>query len=100
MKLKLRNTWRYKGDDWWEWEAFLDDGGSGDLERVSSVEYILHETFPDPIRKVKDRSGGFRLESGGWGEFGLKAFATLKDGTKKRLTHEIKLMYDPPEGVS
>ncbi|MGH9760527.1 MAG: pYEATS domain-containing protein, partial [Blastocatellia bacterium] len=60
MKYRLRNTWDYKSDDWWEWAAFIDDGGSGDLANVNFVEYVLHETFKNPIRRVKDPKDGFR----------------------------------------
>src|SRR5262245_9599074 len=100
MSLKLRNTWNLKEDDWWEWEAFLDDGGSGELSNVDFVEYILHETFPDPIRRITKPDGGFRMQTAGWGTFDLKAFAHLKDGKKIKLKHEIQLEYDPKNGIS
>jgi transcription initiation factor IIF auxiliary subunit len=74
VELRIRNTWNHKRDDWWEWEAFLDDEGSGELSKVDYVEYVLHETFPDPIRRVKSPEGGFRLKTEGWGTFELKAF--------------------------
>ena len=100
MTLKLRNSWNYEGKDWWQWTAFLDDGGSGELGKVKFVEYVLHETFPDPIRRIDSGEGGFRLETGGWGTFELKAFVHFKDGTKRRLSHEIKLEYQPKKGTS
>jgi hypothetical protein len=34
MALELRNRWRNKSDVWWDWEAFLDDLGTGDLGNV------------------------------------------------------------------
>jgi len=100
MTLKLRNSWNYEGKDWWQWSAFLDDGGSGELDKIKFVEYVLHETFPDPIRRIDSREDGFELKTGGWGTFELKAFVHFKDGTKKRLSHEIKLEYDPKRGTS
>jgi transcription initiation factor IIF auxiliary subunit len=100
MSLRLRNTWNYKGDDWWEWEAFLDDEGSGELSNVKFVEYVLHETFPNPIRRIASPAEGFRLKTSGWGTFDLKAFVHYKDGKKVRLQHEIQLEYKPEKGTS
>ena len=100
MSLRLRNTWNYKGDDWWEWEAFLDDDGSGDLSNVKFVEYVLHETFSDPIRRIDSSRGNFRLKTAGWGTFDLIAFVHYNDGKKVRLKHEIQLEYEPEKGTS
>ena len=100
MALKLRNRWNYKGDERWRWEAFLDDEGSGELGNVQSVEYILHPTFPNPIIRVSDPHEGFALKTEGWGEFDLKAFALMKDGSKQTLSHNIRLEYDPPTGTT
>lgn len=100
MSLRLRNTWNHKRDDWWEWEAFLDDDGSGELSKVDFVEYVLHETFRDPIKRIKSPEGGFRLKIEGWGAFELKAFVHFLDGKKVRLTHHIQLAYQPGQGIS
>jgi len=100
VNLKLRNRWRYKGNDRWEWEAFLDDGGTGDLRKVDHVEYVLHETFPNPVRTVKDPKGGFALKTSGWGIFELKVFVYTKSGEKLKLTHMLEFAQDPPVGVS
>jgi transcription initiation factor IIF auxiliary subunit len=100
MALKLRNRWNYKGSLRWKWEAFLDDDGSGELNNVDYVEYVLHPTFPEPIRKIKNPEGGFVLKTEGWGEFDLKAFAHMKDGSKRVLNHYVQLASDPAVGVS
>ena len=100
MALELRNRWHYRGGDRWEWEAFLDDGGSGELSNVDYVEYVLHPTFSNPIRRITAREGGFVLETAGWGTFILKAFVHTKDRRKMKLTHQLELHYDPKEGTS
>ena len=103
MTLKIRNRWHYKGDlhkDWFDWEAFLDDSGSGELSNVDYVEYILHPTFPNPIRRISNPQGGFVLKTTGWGIFTLKAFVYTKNGKKIRLTHELELKYEPKEGIT
>jgi transcription initiation factor IIF auxiliary subunit len=100
MAIRLRNRWRYKEDNWWEWKAFLDDEGSGELDQVDFVEYVLHPTFHSTVRRVDNPEGGFVLKTAGWGVFELKAFVYLKNGEKKKLTHQLELSHDPPEGIS
>lgn len=100
MQLKLKNRWNYKGNDWWEWEAFLDDEGSGDLQRVDHVEYVLHESFPNPVRRVDDPSDGFALHTSGWGVFEITAFVYTEDGEKHKLSHQLQLSRSPEQGVS
>jgi transcription initiation factor IIF auxiliary subunit len=100
MSLRIRNKWHYKGKDWWDWEAFLDDDGSGELRNVDYVEYILHPTFASPLRKITNPRGGFIIKAAGWGTFELAAFVYTKDGKKRKLTHLLKLKFDPKEGVS
>lgn len=100
MDIQLKNNWKYKGNDWWEWEAFVDDGGSGEIKDIEFVEYVLHPTFPDPIRRIDSRNNNFKLQTEGWGEFKLKAFLHKKDGSKKKLEHNIELQYEPKQGTS
>lgn len=100
MSLKLKNRWKHITEDWWEWEAFLDDGGSGELGQVVDVKYVLHPTFPNPVQVITDPTGGFVLKTSGWGEFGLKAFVHMQDNSERKLTHEIELKHNPTEGVS
>ena len=104
MALKLRNRWTFVGDegkdDRWKWEAFLDDCGTGELADVDFVEYVLHPTFRNPIREVDDPEGGFLLRTNGWGEFALNAFVHMKDGTTRKLTHQLELKRQPATGVS
>lgn len=100
MSLKLKNRWEYEGDDRWSWAAFIDDEGSGDLDDVEYVEYVLHHTFPKPLVRVDDPEGGFVLRTGGWGTFELRAFVHHRDEKKERLDHQIRLEYQPAEGVS
>ena len=100
MTLRLRNRWSYRGDGGWDWEAFLDDGGSGELRKVQFVDYLLHETFPEPRRRVVDPEGGFRLAAAGFGDFDLKAFVHFEGGGKQRLVHTLELRQQPVNGIS
>ena len=100
MSLRLRNRWNYKGDNRWEWEAFIDDNGTHELKDVQYVEYVLHRTFKNPVREIREKEGGFVLKTNGWGTFTLKAFINKKDNSRIKLDHEIVLQFDPPIGVS
>ncbi|MCD4741824.1 MAG: hypothetical protein K8R67_04985 [Desulfobacteraceae bacterium] len=49
------------------------------LDEVSSVEYHLHHTFTDPVRKVNNRTNSFELTLNAWGQFTIKANVYFKD---------------------
>ncbi|MEM6264719.1 MAG: pYEATS domain-containing protein [Bacteroidota bacterium] len=98
MMLRLRNSWKYQGDDRWDWRVFLEDDGSGDIDQIESVEYILHPSFPKPRMIRTDRDTKFELKTNGWGVFLIRAFAKTLDGKKIRLEHYLQLSYDPEEG--
>ena len=100
MTLKLRNDWKFTGDDWWEWNAFLDDEGSGEITEVDYVEYVLHPTFKNPVRKIANPENSFRMKTAGWGIFNLKAFVYMKNGNKMKLDHMLELHKDPIDGMS
>ncbi len=99
MNIELRNDWEYEGGEWWRWGAFVD-GAEQDLNAIESVEYVLHPTFVNPIRKVSDRQTKFRIETAGWGTFVLRARAFMKDGSIIKLKHRIQLESEPRAGVS
>ena len=100
MKFKLKNDWEYMGEDRWDWEVYLVSDNPADLDAVDSVKYILHPTFANPIRIIKDREDGFRLKTNGWGTFEITAFVNFKSGEKLKLEHDLALSYDPPRGSS
>ena len=78
-------------DGFWDWTVYLR--GSDDiLQRVEFVEYTLHETFPDPVRIVKERGVGpyaFALSTSGWGTFTIRIRITYKDGTYQRISYQL-----------
>lgn len=95
MDIKLQNSWENKEQDRWDWSAYLT---GSDVSNVEYVEYILHPTFENPMRKIENPAYGFRLETSGWGTFDLKAIVHFKDGTHHLLTHNLKLEYEPKSG--
>ena len=96
MALSIRQSEKYIGNDRWEWAVWLE-GSSEDLDNVDQVTYILHPTFHDPVRTVKDRISGFRLEMSGWGTFTLHAKILHKSGRETVLNHDLVLLY--PDGT-
>lgn len=82
----------YEGDDWWKWAVWIE-GGDDALDQIDYVEWVLHPTFPDPIRKSRDRAKKFRLETGGWGVFLIHARLKMKNGETIPLRHHLSLHY-------
>ena len=95
MALKLNQNYEYKGKDLWEWSVWVD-GSQQELDQIKYVEYTLHPTFPRPVRRIFDRSSGFRLETSGWGQFKIFAKIVHDSGEETRLEHFLQLAY--PDG--
>ena len=96
MALSIQQSTTYLGNDRWKWSVWLD-GTSEELDKVDHVIYILHPTFHDPVRTVKDRSTGFRLDTSSWGTFRLHAKVIQHDGQETVLDHDLVLLY--PDGT-
>ncbi len=78
------------GTDWFEWCVFIADEKKI-LEQIESVEYTLHPTFPNPVRRVKEREHRFALFSSGWGGFEIGLEIEWKDGAHTSTTHFLTL---------
>ncbi len=90
MTLHIEQSVTPHAEGWWTWAVWLA-GPPEVLAEVEAVEYILHPTFPDPVRKVTDRDTNFRLEARGWGEFQLKARVHIDDSEDILLEHWLEL---------
>jgi transcription initiation factor IIF auxiliary subunit len=75
--------------DWYEWSVEVE-GGEVPLTRVAEVEYILHPTFPNRIRRMTSRDRKFRLESEGWGEFDIAVNVSFENGDEKAVIIPLK----------
>jgi transcription initiation factor IIF auxiliary subunit len=95
MALRIEQGFEYQGEDWWKWWIWID-GPQAELDQVDRVVYVLHPTFPNPVRTVTDRSTKFRLQTAGWGVFLIRAKVIHKGGTETSLTHYLQLEY--PDG--
>lgn len=97
MSLRLDNKSKYAGrtgdTDWWKWTAFIE-GDKEDLDAVDYVEYHLHPGFPDPIKRVRNRSRRFAMTTQGWGTFELKAKVVFKDKKRKAMVLKHYLEFE------
>jgi transcription initiation factor IIF auxiliary subunit len=97
-KFEIKQWEEYDGDDddhWWKWAVWIEASAPA-LDGIEAVEWRLHPTFRDPVRKVTDRASKFRLETGGWGVFQIVARLYLKNGKTTALRHYLKLHF--PDG--
>jgi transcription initiation factor IIF auxiliary subunit len=92
MATRIEQGFKYQGDDYWDWWIWIE-GTSQELDQIDRVIYILHPTFPSPVREVKDRSTKFRLKASGWGVFLIRATVKYKNGKEASLTHYLRLEY-------
>jgi transcription initiation factor IIF auxiliary subunit len=96
VAISIQQSETYLGDDRWGWSVWLN-GEPGELDKVDHVMYVLHPTFHDPVRSIRDRSTNFRLDTSGWGTFTLLAKVVLRDGVEIVLDHDLVLLY--PDGT-
>jgi hypothetical protein len=61
------------------------------LERVECVEYTLHETFPEPHRKVcrPEADANFSVSFSAWGTFDIPVRVTMQDGAQMEWVHGL-----------
>lgn len=95
-RLTVAQSEKYEGDGWWSWSVWID-GPTAELDRIKCVEYTLHPTFHDPVRTVTTRRNNFKLSTGGWGVFPIHVRIVNKDGTERRLRHQLALHYPSGE---
>ena len=94
-EFRIKQSEKYEGEDWWNWAVWIEASDEA-LDRIDFVEWTLHPTFSNPVRKVHDRTRKFRIETGGWGVFRIFARVQMKDGGGAKLHHDLKLHY--PDG--
>lgn len=90
--ISVDNVAKTAGNNQWNWTIFLT-GPRQDLDKVDSVEYTLHPTFPNPVRRVSalgDPDRAFGLSATGWGTFEVGVRVFMKDGQSKELKHRLK----------
>lgn len=76
-----------------EWCVFVNEP-SAMLDQIDWVEYTLHPTFPDPVRKISDRHTRFALMSSAWGNFDISILVHFIDGAEVRTSYYLELKAD------
>ena len=79
--------------DYYKWAIWIVSAES-DISEIEYVEYLLHSTFKNRLRKITDPSEGFRLKSAGWGEFRVEITIVKKTGEMLQLAHWLSLRDD------
>ena len=79
MSLTIEQEASYVGNGRWKWAVWIE-GPETQLDRVDSVAWQLHPTFPEPLRWAENRTDKFRLETNGWGAFEIRATLYDPDG--------------------
>jgi transcription initiation factor IIF auxiliary subunit len=65
----VKNTSTYVGAGRWDWRIFVE-ADPDTLRQIECVEYVLHPTFPDPVRKVcNQQKTNFAYSTNGWGVY-------------------------------
>jgi len=95
-EFRIQQSEEYDGEDWWTWAVWIE-ARSETLDLIDFVEWRLHPSFSNPIRRVHDRASNFRLTTGGWGVFQIVAQVQMKDGQQTKLRHYLELHY--PDGT-
>lgn len=101
--LRIRNRWRFTGTiekPKWEWDAFIDDAGSGKIKEIDHVIYHLHPSFKRKNVSVDNLKTKFKIEMSGGNTFTLRSTVYMKNGTTKELQHYLRLHFNPKSGVS
>lgn len=96
MNIQVKQDYKYLGKKWWEWSVWLE-GTDAELDNIDFVNYVLHPTFPNPVRTIKDRVSNFRLESAGWGQFTIYIKVFTKDKQEYELQHHLTLAFPEEE---
>ncbi|WP_223789428.1 pYEATS domain-containing protein [Marinicella meishanensis] len=98
MSFALTNTSRFYdtqgGTDWWQWKAFIEASDKASLDDIEYVEYQLHSSFRNPIKKSRNAAKAFAITNLGWGTFMLRARVVFKDKSKEPLLLEHYLEFE------
>jgi hypothetical protein len=87
----VQNTSRFIGSGRWDWAVRIV-AEPAVMSSIECVEYMLHPTFPNPIRTVCGAgSSSFALSDSSWGEFPIGVKAVMRDGRSWRLVHRLTL---------
>lgn len=99
QNITAHNTSKYLCNGRWEWTVFVQAPPQV-LDGIRIVEYTLHPTFPNPVRKV-NRIGDPRFPFGhttiGWGTFEISIKVIFRNEEIRHLKHMLTFEAPPVE---
>ena len=86
---------------WFHWRVSLE-GASEDMDRIISVTYFLHPSFPIKEVTRTNRSDGFAFSTGGWGTFTLRLGVKWRrdEGIEETIEHEHYLDFSGEDKIT
>jgi transcription initiation factor IIF auxiliary subunit len=93
--IAFTNTSRNVGGGRWNWTIYVQ-APADVLDQIACVEYTLHITYPNNVRRVceyGDRTRPFGLSSSGWAPTHVAIRLRFRNGVEHRLSHT--LVFEP-----
>lgn len=97
MAYSIEQEEEYLGNDRWNWRAWID-ASELELDAVDHVTWYLHPTYAEPVVELNNRQERFAIARSAWGSFQLQAEVRRKDGTTRKLRHDLQLWYPDNDG--
>ncbi len=94
MTYRIEQSEKYIRRNYWQWSAWID-ATPEELDQLSLVTWILHPSFTPSRVKTEDRSSNFRLDTGGWGTFMLRAELHLTGVSDTKIIRRMLRLYYP-----
>ena len=69
-----------------------------ELRTIDKVEYELHKSFKNRIRKSEARHNGFSVTFWAWGAFEIKVSIHKVDGTVEIIQHQLQIKLPADNG--
>ena len=91
-QIEMRQSSEYVGHNRWNWSIWIDAPATV-MNDIEYVDYKLHSSYTDPLRRRTNRDENFRLSGNGWGEFTITAEIKPQDGKAFTKRHWLTLEY-------
>ena len=76
------------------WCLFVE-ADAATLRQIDAVEYTLHPTFENPVRRITDPANCFMMETTGWGGFRIAIRVFVKGPSSSPLDMSFMLDLSP-----
>lgn len=73
----------------YKWSVWLDCNQEI-IDKVDKITYYLHETFPNFIQSIRNKSDNFKITRLGWGAFTIRAQIVFIDNSEKLHNYRLK----------